>query len=272
MKTGWEGGGRQRGFETFARDGTRGGGWEDTRGRAPRARHRSNAVPYRRGSYPRTPSPPRSRRPRAALPWRLRKRTSPRKGARCRCPRDAQETSKPKRAGDDARGGTRRRAFACARECAVSRRRARGRGAVCAPGAPRPRNRVDDRSRQFEFFFPGDEPMMLMTRVDAFKPRRKSHSVIGVLKRTPRTKPPPVWVPLPPAWVIISPRRREARDGRRRETRETWTAEEKKNLPPRELEPRRTSSSVSRASSPTSTRLFVVAKKIASTYAVFSAQ
>ena len=114
--------------------------------------------------------------------------------------------------------------------------------------------------------------MMLKTRVDAFKPRRKSHSVIGVLKRTPRTKPPPVWVPLPPAWVIISPRRREARDGRRRETRETWTAEEKKNLPPRELEPRRTSSSVSRASSPTSTRLFVVAKKIASTYAVFSAQ
>ena len=156
------------------------------------------------------------------------------------------------------------------RASVLERRRARGRGAVCAPGAPRPRNRVDDRSRQFEFFF---QAMMLKTRVDAFKPRRKSHSVIGVLKRTPRTKPPPVWVPLPPAWVIISPRRREASlEGRRRETRETWTAEEKENLPPRELEPRRTSSSVSRSSSPTSTRLFVVAKKIASTYAVFSAQ
>ena len=157
------------------------------------------------------------------------------------------------------------------RASVLERRRARGRGAVCAPGAPRPRNRVDDRSRQFEFSF-SPAILLMKTRVDAFKPRRKSHSVIGVLKRTPRTKPPPVWVPLPPAWVIISPRRREARDGRRRETRETWTAEEKKNLPPRELEPRRTSSSVSRASSPTSTRLFVVAKKIASTYAVFSAQ
>lgn len=272
MKTGWEGGGRQRGFETFARDGRLRGGWEDTRGRAPRARHRSNAVPYRRGSYPRTPSPPRSRRPRAALPWRLRKRTSPRKGARCRCPRDAQETSKPKRAGDDARGGTRRRAFACARECAVSRRRARGRGAVCAPGAPRPRNRVDDRSRQFEFFF--SPAILLKTRVDAFKPRRKSHSVIGVLKRTPRTKPPPVWVPLPPAWVIISPPRREASlDGRRRETRETWTAEEKKIFP-------RASSNLDGRRRPSRARrrrrrrvcLSSPKKSQPSTYAVFSAQ
>ena len=89
-------------------------------------------VPYRRGSYPRTPSPPRSRRPRAAPPWRLRKRTSPRKGARCRCPRDAQETSKPKRARDDARGGTRRRAFACARECARAASGARARRGVRA--------------------------------------------------------------------------------------------------------------------------------------------
>ena len=56
--------------------------------------------------------------------------------------------------------------------------------------------------------------MMLKTRVDAFKPRRKSHSVIGVLKRTPRTKPPPVWVPLP-SRVVVSLARREARDAMR---------------------------------------------------------
>ena len=43
---------------------------------------------------------------------------------------DAEETSKPKRAGDDARGGTRRRACACARECARAASSARARRGV----------------------------------------------------------------------------------------------------------------------------------------------
>ena len=47
------------------------------------------------------------------------------------------------------------------RASVLERRRARGRGAVCAPGAPRPRNRVDDRSRQFEFSF---SPAMMLKR------------------------------------------------------------------------------------------------------------
>jgi hypothetical protein len=154
------------------------------------------------------------------------------------------------------------------RASVLERRRARGRGAVCAPGAPRPRN-LDDRSRQFEFFF--SPAMMLKTRVDAFKPRRKSHSVIGVLKRTPRTKPPPVWVPLPPAWVIISPRRREARDDRRRETCVEDGGRKKKSSPARA----RTSTDVvvclSRIVADVDASV-CRRQKIASTYAVFSAQ
>ena len=109
-------------------------------------------VPCRRGSYPRTPSPPRSRRPRAAPPWRLRKRTSRGKGAVAVAFGDAEETSKPKRAGDDARGGTRRRAFACARECARAASSARARHGLRARCAAAFRARRARQTVQFEFF------------------------------------------------------------------------------------------------------------------------
>ena len=142
---------------------------------------------------------------------------------------------------------TRRDAKACVRVCArvCSSGVGRAGAARCARPARRGLETVDDRSRQFEFFLEqwrraGDEVSDEETKTPVDAKSRSDENlmcVIGVLKRTPRTKPPPVWVPLPAVWVIISPRRREARDGGRRERRK-----KKEKIFPRassNLEPRR---------------------------------
>ena len=115
---------------------------------------------------------------------------------------------------------TRRDAKACVRVCArvCSSGVERAGAARCARPARRGLRNLDVtvQTVQFEFFLRLRAIERPKTRVDAFKPSDENLETKCdrvYYERTPRTKPPPVWVPLPPACGRLFPsRRREARD------------------------------------------------------------